>query len=409
MGWACATVAPWALGAGLLVSFTATAGNDPRTGIGAWSAVAPLVETAILLPPSARLIGANLALPTIEAGEREARLRFDLPADAPDDPGAPLRPDRKHPPSPDPAVERGLKGDPLVPLRPSLSRRAGDIAASVNPTSRLIFGPSEGPLVPLGAGPASAPDMGAEPRLEPVEDTERTTTHVATAARSPETRAQGSTGSGRGAVTRRPDGSTPGVPRAHALSSTTPAAADATPVVVAVDPFQMPQHAALPRPEGGVSAAPKGEGPARPRYADLVDPDMAAREQRCLAEAVYFEARSEPEEGQAAVAQVVLNRVKSGLYPSTICGVVYQNRHRHLACQFTFACEGKSLRITESEPWSRASRVAKAVLEGETYLEDVGGSTHYHANYVNPRWARKLKRMDKIGRHIFYKLRPGQT
>jgi spore germination cell wall hydrolase CwlJ-like protein len=70
------------------------------------------------------------------------------------------------------------------------------------------------------------------------------------------------------------------------------------------------------------------------------------KEQRCLAEAVYFEARSEPEAGQAAVAQVVLNRVRSGLYPTSVCGVVYQNRHRHLACQFTFACEGKALRTT---------------------------------------------------------------
>jgi spore germination cell wall hydrolase CwlJ-like protein len=106
---------------------------------------------------------------------------------------------------------------------------------------------------------------------------------------------------------------------------------------------------------------------------------------------------------------VVLNRVKSGLYPSSICGVVYQNRHRHLACQFTFACEGKALRIGESESWDRAKRVASAVLEGKTYLADVGGATHYHANYVRPYWARRLKKMDVIGRHIFYKLRPGQT
>jgi spore germination cell wall hydrolase CwlJ-like protein len=122
--------------------------------------------------------------------------------------------------------------------------------------------------------------------------------------------------------------------------------------------------------------------PDRPRYADLIDPDKVDREQRCLAEAVYFEARSEPEEGQAAVAQVVLNRVKSGLYPGSICGVVYQNRHRHLACQFTFACEGKSLRIADRESWDQAQRVAREVLEGKTYLADVGSSTHYHADDV---------------------------
>lgn len=130
---------------------------------------------------------------------------------------------------------------------------------------------------------------------------------------------------------------------------------------------------------------------------------------RCLAEAVYFEARSEPEDGQAAVAQVVLNRVKSGLYPNSICGVVYQNRHRYLACQFTFACEGKSLRVTDAASWKSAVKVSRAVFEGQTYLPDVGAATHYHADYVRPYWAKRLKKMDVIGRHIFYKLRPGQT
>ena len=134
-----------------------------------------------------------------------------------------------------------------------------------------------------------------------------------------------------------------------------------------------------------------------------------ARQQRCLAEAVYFEARSESDEGRAAVAQVVLNRVKSTLYPDSVCGVVYQNSHRYLACQFTFTCEGKSLRITEPGPWRDAVRIAREVYEGTTYLPEVGASTHYHAQYVRPYWAKKLKKMDTIGQHIFYKLRPGQT
>jgi spore germination cell wall hydrolase CwlJ-like protein len=134
-----------------------------------------------------------------------------------------------------------------------------------------------------------------------------------------------------------------------------------------------------------------------------------ARQQRCLAEAVYFEARSESNEGRAAVAQVVLNRVRSGLYPDNVCGVVYQNSNRYLACQFTFTCEGKSLRITEPEPWRDATRIAREVYEGTTYLPEVGGSTHYHANYVRPYWAKKLKKMDTIGQHVFYQLRPGQT
>ena len=106
---------------------------------------------------------------------------------------------------------------------------------------------------------------------------------------------------------------------------------------------------------------------------------------------------------------MVLNRVKSGLYPASVCGVVYQNRHRHMACQFSFACEGKSLRVGEGESWQSATRVAQEVLEGKTYVADVGSATHYHADYVRPRWARRLKKMDVIGRHIFYKLRSGQT
>ena len=144
-------------------------------------------------------------------------------------------------------------------------------------------------------------------------------------------------------------------------------------------------------------------------YTKLIAPESMAKEQRCLAEAVYFEARSESLQGQAAVAQVVLNRVKSGLYPSSVCGVVYQNSNRYLACQFTFTCEGKSLRITEPASWRDAVRIAREVYDGTTYLPEVGASTHYHANYVRPYWAKKLRKMDTIGQHVFYQLRPGQT
>jgi spore germination cell wall hydrolase CwlJ-like protein len=139
-----------------------------------------------------------------------------------------------------------------------------------------------------------------------------------------------------------------------------------------------------------------------PIYAGLIKPESMADETRCLAEAIYFEARSEGEDGRAAVAQVVLNRVKSGKYPGSICGVVYQNRHRKLACQFSFACDGKTLRVTEPKPWEAAERIAREVYEGKIYLVEVGAATHYHADYVRPHWARKLKKMDVIGRHVFY-------
>ena len=140
----------------------------------------------------------------------------------------------------------------------------------------------------------------------------------------------------------------------------------------------------------------------------MIDPEKMSSEKRCLAEAVYFEARSEPVEGQAAVAQVVLNRVSSGLYPPSICGVVYQGRRHYMGCQFSFACEGKSLRITEAESWSTAVRIADEVLAGQTYLSQVGRSTHYHADYVRPYWAHTLTRMEKIGHHVFYKMK-GQS
>lgn len=205
-----------------------------------------------------------------------------------------------------------------------------------------------------------------------------------------------------GAITARlPDGATPAVPRAAALASATPAPVE--PEVIA-----MPH---IPLPGTGESGF-AGANPrfvSRPDYASLIDPDHMAREQRCLAEAIYFEARSEPEEGQAAVAQVVLNRVRSGLYPSNVCSVVYQNRNRYLGCQFSFACEGKSLRITEPGPWQVAVRIAREVTEGKTYVAGVGGATHYHANYVRPGWSYRLRKMERIGTHIFYSLRPGQV
>jgi spore germination cell wall hydrolase CwlJ-like protein len=127
-------------------------------------------------------------------------------------------------------------------------------------------------------------------------------------------------------------------------------------------------------------------------------------QQKCLAEAIYFEARGEPVRGQLAVAQVVINRLKNPAYPNTVCGVVYQNQRWRNRCQFSFACDGRPERITSTEAWATAQTLAHNVLHGKsTWLEDVGSSTHYHATYVRPRWARYMKKMQKIGAHIFYK------
>jgi spore germination cell wall hydrolase CwlJ-like protein len=127
-------------------------------------------------------------------------------------------------------------------------------------------------------------------------------------------------------------------------------------------------------------------------------------EVRCLATAIYFEARGEPEKGQIAVAQVVLNRLKNPAYPNTICGVVYQNKNKRNRCQFSFACDGIRDRITDMRSWGAAQALAQKVVNNPTttFLSNVGAATHYHATYVRPRWARHMKKMDKIGRHIFY-------
>lgn len=132
---------------------------------------------------------------------------------------------------------------------------------------------------------------------------------------------------------------------------------------------------------------------------------VAAKQFNCLATAIYFEARGESYRGQAAVAQVVLNRVKHKVYPNSICGVVFQNQSKRNACQFSFACDGIPERITEKKPWKQAQDIAKKVLAGDIYLTEVADSTHYHATYVRPRWAPRLKKMTKIGLHIFYKFK----
>ncbi len=133
----------------------------------------------------------------------------------------------------------------------------------------------------------------------------------------------------------------------------------------------------------------------------------AQDQQKCLAEGIYFEARGEPETGQAAVAQVILNRVRNPAYPGTICGVVYQNEDQRYHCQFSFACDGRAEIVTSHSAWKTAQRIALDVTDGKTWIAEVGDSTHYHANYVSPRWGRRMIKVDKIGAHIFYRTRFG--
>ena len=131
------------------------------------------------------------------------------------------------------------------------------------------------------------------------------------------------------------------------------------------------------------------------------------RQQQCLATAIYFEARGESTKGQAAVAQVILNRVRNPAYPDTICGVVYQNANQYKRCQFSFACDGIKDRIGRPSSYAKAQKIAMAVTSGETYISELGSSTHYFANYVRPKWANNMQKVASIGAHEFFTTRGG--
>lgn len=405
-----ATVAPWALSVGLLVSFTASAGQNLSADALPGSTILraePAFRSQLEEGPSLLVAASAFRLPglSLSSAVQQAHLSFDDPERRiVIDPRLP-REDMKRTASGFPEVDRSAKGDLLPGLRPGLSARPA------RELERVVFGDNQPGLISAGfsleamgaSGPANGPQTGFEPYAEDEGLTDPALSDsspvslkpVITSARQAELHLESI------------DGSTPSVRSALVQGSTTPAANYS---VATLSPPA--QQAPLPIARASAPAsrdlrqADPGE---RQVYAGLIAPEKMAREQRCLAEAIYFEARSESNEGRAAVAQVVLNRVKSGLYPDSVCGVVYQNSNRHLACQFTFTCEGKSLRITEPGPWRDATRIAREVYDGTTYLADVGASTHYHANYVRPYWAKKLKKMDTIGQHVFYKLRPGQT
>lgn len=176
--------------------------------------------------------------------------------------------------------------------------------------------------------------------------------------------------------------------------------APASPDYAKTSPFE-----SVLRPEVGEGrfVPPIGESDHAWAATPLPASAFTSNEQKCLAEAVYYESRGESVKGQVAVAQVVLNRVRNPAYPGTICGVVYQNRDWLNACQFSFACDGQKHRVTEMSHWKMAQQVAKTVSAGQIWLPEVGSSTHYHAVYVNPRWGHTMRKVAKIGLHIFYR------
>ena len=129
-----------------------------------------------------------------------------------------------------------------------------------------------------------------------------------------------------------------------------------------------------------------------------------ARALQCMTMAIYYEAASEPTDGQRAVAQVILNRVAHPSYPNSVCGVVFQGSERRTGCQFSFTCDGSLARQPARASWGRARSVAVASLSGYVF-QPVGLATHYHATYVLPYWASSLQNVGTIGLHTFYKWR----
>jgi hypothetical protein len=152
----------------------------------------------------------------------------------------------------------------------------------------------------------------------------------------------------------------------------------------------------------GIPIADSPNPAARPFVLAGADKVAQARALDCLTSAVYYEAGSEGSEGEKAVAQVVLNRVRNVAFPSSVCDVVYQGSTRATGCQFTFTCDGSLARRPSIDGWARARKIAQAALTGVVYAP-AGYATHYHADYVVPYWASSLAKNAVVGAHIFYR------
>jgi Cell Wall Hydrolase len=365
IGWAGSVVAPWCLAVGVLLSITAEAEQEtPYRSVSAFDR-APLPGS-----DDPTRSGASAPRAVDEDGVPLPLIRARFTVGDPNDPaGLEIEPKGtlKDPAPRFPEVDRTGKGDPFVGLRPGFDAKRRSRQGKADPDWQ------------------SWPHELQDPR-----DAEFDPGHTMSPLRPGDR--EGATDSG---ATSFGDGATPAISLDFALNSSSPTSSDGVVVAEQSDPSQttVAEQSAL--------------GAGQPNYAAFVEPKDSARQMRCLAEAIYFESRSEPEAGQAAVAQVVLNRVRSGIYPTTICGVVYQDRSHPFACQFSFACEGKSLRIEEPGPWAVATRIAEEVVSGRTYNSRVAEAVNYHANYVSPFWVGYLRKVDHIGAHIFYAMRDG--
>ncbi len=142
--------------------------------------------------------------------------------------------------------------------------------------------------------------------------------------------------------------------------------------------------------------------PAKPFVLRAASAEDRRRALRCLTQAIYYEAALEPTNGQEAVAQVILNRVRDPNYPNTVCGVVFEGAERTTGCQFSFTCDGALSQAPVGWAWNRARTVAERALSGYVATK-VGTATHYHADYVHPWWSPTLAKITQIGAHIFYR------
>ncbi len=180
---------------------------------------------------------------------------------------------------------------------------------------------------------------------------------------------------------------------------------ESTVVPVSVNLQEEPPEVLDAKPE---PVLPKVKAVAKPKEKPVEKQKViAARrvklaEENCLARAIYFEARSETELGQLAVAKVILNRKNDPDFPKTICGVVYQGSGRRNSCQFSFACDGLPDDVKQPAAWANAKRIAQKSIAGDQSVQAIGTATNYHADYVKPKWAKSMRRLIKIGRHIFY-------
>jgi len=162
----------------------------------------------------------------------------------------------------------------------------------------------------------------------------------------------------------------------------------------------------IPKDRHSAALAPAKIAAAQPSPAEIAAERLLA-ERRCLAEAMYYEARGEGTEGEEAVAEVVFNRMRSGAFPATICGVVYEGANLKHACQFSFTCNGDLNRPKNARAWARAKYLAAKIMMGALPLSDMtGDATSYHAVDVQPGWADQMEETVQIGNHIFYRETP---